>query len=283
LERVAFLQPKHCQLYDLVKDVSMNRQSFLEAFAGSEDPLGWWLAGRFAFSEEGRYELFKKSSDAGCVWAQVDYAEQVKDGQFLPEKNEALFLELLETASSDHHNPYAMDRLGFWFGSWRGGNQRDKARSYYLEAAKRGWKRSARALMIMYKNGQGCAKDLSRAAFWGAQCGEELFFCHLLKEARAKGKGKTEADLVYSLGSGLFWEVYGSQGWSELPQKDKAFGEQCLDYYCQCVEMQQKSIWTFLLCWNQTFGVKDVGVLMAKMVWEQRRGNLPLGVMNLNI
>jgi hypothetical protein len=28
------------------------------------------------------------------------------------------------------------------------------------------------------------------------------------------------------------------------------------------------------LCWNQTVGIKDVGVLIGKMVWEEREDNI---------
>jgi hypothetical protein len=54
----------------------------------------------------------------------------------------------------------------------------------------------------------------------------------------------------------------------------KAFGNRCLDYYCSCVELQQKSILTFLWFWNRTTGVKGPGQMIAQMVWEQREDNL---------
>ena len=51
-------------------------------------------------------------------------------------------------------------------------------------------------------------------------------------------------------------------------------GLRCLDCYCSCAERQQDSICTFLLSWNRTIGVKDVGAMIGKLVWEGREENL---------
>jgi hypothetical protein len=50
----------------------------------------------------------------------------------------------------------------------------------------------------------------------------------------------------------------------------------CLHYYCDNVDIQQKSVWTFLWCWNQIVGVKDVGVMIGKLVWEKREERMIL-------
>jgi hypothetical protein len=70
--------------------------------------------------------------------------------------------------------------------------------------------------------------------------------------------------------------VYGSGDWIWRSNgEEKAFGNRCLNYYCLCVALQQKSIFTFLLCWNQTTGgVKGPGQMIAQMVWELREDNL---------
>jgi hypothetical protein len=75
------------------------------------------------------------------------------------------------------------------------------------------------------------------------------------------------------LGWGLYWYEYESVS-CDVRETVKGFYEQCLDYYCSCVELQQKSVVEFLLCWNQIVGVKDVGVLIGKMVWAGREDNL---------
>jgi hypothetical protein len=103
-------------------------------------------------------------------------------------------------------------------------------------------------------------------------------FCGVLGDTgRAFEKKDFDSDsnpVVYALGWGLYWYEYGSEQWTVLNIPIKAFGNRCIDYYCSCVELQQKSIFTFLWFWNQTSGgVKDVGVMMAKMVWEGREEN----------
>jgi hypothetical protein len=80
--------------------------------------------------------------------------------------------------------------------------------------------------------------------------------------------------LCYSLGWGLYWYLYGSEYWNEQGDENQVFGNRCLDYYCSCVELQQKSIFTFLLCWNRTTGVKGPGQMIAQMVWKGREDNL---------
>jgi hypothetical protein len=64
------------------------------------------------------------------------------------------------------------------------------------------------------------------------------------------------------------------EDWKRISFESKAFAERCLDYYCSCVELQQKSIVTFLLFWNQTVGIKEVGAMIGTMVWEEREDNM---------
>jgi hypothetical protein len=80
--------------------------------------------------------------------------------------------------------------------------------------------------------------------------------------------------LCYSLGWGLYWYQYEAWSWKHQSDEQKVFGNRCLDFYCSCVELQQKSIFTFLLFWNRTIGVKPPGQLIAQMVWEEREDNL---------
>jgi hypothetical protein len=80
--------------------------------------------------------------------------------------------------------------------------------------------------------------------------------------------------LCYTLGWGLYWYLYDSDPWRRRKDEVERFSNRCLDYYCSCVELQQKSIFTLLWCWNQTTGVKGPGQIIAPMVWEQREDNL---------
>lgn len=80
--------------------------------------------------------------------------------------------------------------------------------------------------------------------------------------------------LTMAIGNGLYWYVY-DDGWkNRQPEKTRRFSEKCFKYYCDAIELQQKSIFTFLWCWCQPLGncgrQKDVGRLIAKMVWKTR-------------
>jgi hypothetical protein len=84
--------------------------------------------------------------------------------------------------------------------------------------------------------------------------------------------------LCYLLGWGLYWYQYETERWNNESDEDQVFGNRCLEFYCYCVELQQKSIFTFLLFWNQTTGgVKGPGQMIAQMVWEGREANLLKG------
>jgi hypothetical protein len=135
-------------------------------------------------------------------------------------------------------------------------------------------------------SGEGCAKNLRQAVIWGAKGGSSWIW-KLLEYARRVLKGGTTEDLdcnfdqfSYSLGWWLFWYWYGigdwkGQEWKGQRDKIKALARRCLDYYCSCVELQQKSIFLFLLCWNRTTGgIKGPGQMIAQMVWEEREDNL---------
>jgi hypothetical protein len=150
----------------------------------------------------------------------------------------------------------------------------EKAYSYHRAASELGWKVSMDSLAGMLRDGEGCSKDLRKAVIWSAQVKDadtiDVFWV-ILRDAREAFNEKRHLgcdfdQLSYSLGWGLYWYQY--DGTKDL------FVNRCLDYYCSCVELQQKSIFTFLLCWNRTVGVKDIGRMIGKMVCEEREDNL---------
>jgi hypothetical protein len=208
----------------------------------------------------------------------VKYGTYFSYGEFV-EKDMKVYVEWLEKAANQK-NPRAMDLLGLWF-RFEGGDK-DKVLSYYCAAAELGWKTSMYSLAKMLRDGEGCAKDLRQAVLWGAKGGElHVFWTVMSKARRALEFGTTEDldcdfnQLCYSLGWGLYWYQYGSKNWNQPSDENKAFGIRCLAYYSSCVELQQKSIFTFLLCWNRTTGgVKGPGQMIAQMVWEEREASL---------
>jgi hypothetical protein len=120
------------------------------------------------------------------------------------------------------------------------------------------------------------AEDFNLGAIWAAR-GKSYIFLELFRKARSE-REETEKKrfdkLCYALGWGLFWFIYDTGEWKYKPELDRVFADLCLDHYCANVILQQQSIFAFLLCWNHRGGGKDVGVLIAKMVWESRAENL---------
>jgi hypothetical protein len=196
------------------------------------------------------------------------------------EEDEKVYVEWLEKAAIQN-NPEAMHLLGDWFVEERGDEQ--KAVSLYRAAAELGWRRSMESLARMLSYGAGCAKDLREAAIWSAKGGDLNFvlwardFWRLLSQAKREleGGSRQELDhdfdqLCYSLGWGLYWYQYEEDDDDHSHALVKDFAKRCLNYYCSCVELQQKSIFTFLLFWNRTTGVKEPGKIIGKMVWDGR-------------
>jgi hypothetical protein len=144
-----------------------------------------------------------------------------------------------------------------------------------------GWKNSMDSLAEMLIDGEGCATDFRQSAIWSAKGGSRVFWAVLEGTRRALESGPIEHldcdfnQLCYSLGWGLYWYLYDTRRWKNQRDEGQAFGSRCLDYYCCCVYLQQKSIWTFLLCWNRTTGgVKGPGQMIAQIVWSAREDNL---------
>jgi hypothetical protein len=266
-------------IVSVVKDVEMNEDALWEAFVKTEEPLGWWFAG--LLSEEhsqDEFDLYKKSGEGGCSWGQVMYGRYFYFGLEFVGKDEKVYLEWLEKAANQS-NPLAMSWLGDWF-RWDGGDK-EKAVSYYRVAAELGQKGSMQCLVHVLRNGEGCTKDPRQAAIWSVQENAKVFWDILEETIPASESRATEGldcnfdQLCFALGWGLYWYQYGAYIWKHESNKDnKAFGNRCLDYYCSCVELQQKSIFTFLLFWNRTTGVKGPGQMIAQMVWEGREDNL---------
>jgi hypothetical protein len=131
-------------------------------------------------------------------------------------------------------------------------------------------------LSEMLRDGEGCTKDFRQAVIWDAQAGHyaNFFWSPLSFTRLGRPQEPTEEELgcyfdqlCYALGWGLYWYM--------LDKVRDVSHTSWLDYYYECVELQQKSIFTFLLCWNQTTaGVKGPGQMIAQMVWDAREDNL---------
>jgi TPR repeat protein len=211
------------------------------------------------------------SAEGGCSWGQAEYGLHFGHGGRFVEQDKKVYVEWLEKAAKQN-NPRAMHNLAEWW--FIAEDKKEKAFSNYRGAAELGWKNSISYLSEMLIDGRGCEKDLRQAVIWSAKANSDVLTEVLTDAGWALEEGKTKQldcdfnQLCYALGWGLYWYWRGSE------RKRESFGNRCLDYYCSCVELQQKSIFTFLLCWNRTAGVKEVGVMIGKMVWEEKEDNL---------
>jgi hypothetical protein len=239
-------------------------EALKEAFSGGETG-GWGLlfAGLLSSGMD-RLEFFKKSAEAGNSWGQAHYATFfTSDGD--------VYLDWLEKAAAQD-NPLGLSLMGQWVESTGGEHQQEKALSYYRRSALLGWENAMMRCGWMYRHQEGCLKDLYQSGFWYAQC-MGTSFAKLLQNAKKTFETEGDSRICFVMGQGAYWYQYEAKGWNRLSSW-KEFGERCLDYYCSVCELQQKSILTFLWFWNRAVGVRDVGVMIEKMVWEEREDNL---------
>jgi hypothetical protein len=260
----------------VLKDVEMEENALKEAFASTKKPLGYYFAAKFSDLRH-RVDFYKKSAEEGCSWGQVAYGDCFRYGSNVKDKK--VYVQWLEKAA-DQNNPQAIGRLGEWF-RHRGGNDKGKAVGYSRAAVELGWKKSRDYFAEMLRDGEGCEKDLRQAVMWSAKGGRGVFW-ELLEDAKIALERRATEDLdcdinqvCYSLGWGLYWYRCGSEDCNDQDDKTRVFGDRCLDFYCSCIELQRKSIFTFLLSWNRTTGgVKGPGQMIGHMVWEGREYSL---------
>jgi hypothetical protein len=249
------------------------------AFEKTETPLGWYLAG--ALSRHGsarRFDLWRKSAEGGCSWGQAEYAWFFQYGE---RKDEKIFVEGVEKAANQN-NPWAMNQLGNQFGFY----EQDKAIPYFQAGAELGYYHSMWILATRLLEGRGCEKDFHQSVVYSTLGDNFRSFWRVMERARCtinrlshKERARQEFgydfdQMCYWLGQAMYWRFYGTKDWSGQSNRMTAFGNGCLDYYCCCVELQQKSILTFLLFWSRTTGVKGPGQMIGQMVWEGREENL---------
>jgi tetratricopeptide (TPR) repeat protein len=257
-------------ILSVVEGVKMEMIPLKDAFVKTEKPLGWLIGGWLHHDRE-RSKLYEKSAEGGCSWGQVWFSSGFADDE------EEIYIEWLEKAATQK-NPEAISWLGELF--WEK-KQYDEALAYYRAAEELGWNRTVHKLADILRFGLGSQdEDLRQAVVYYAKGDCPSYFFSVVRIACESHKTSdydydcTVDQLCYSLGWGLYWHMYGTDDFNRESDEEKAFGTRCLDYYCENVELQQKSIFTFLLCWTDLVGVKDVGVMIAKMVWEGREDNL---------
>jgi hypothetical protein len=86
-------------IVDMIEGVPLETEALKEALIRTEQPLGNYLGGRLsARGSEEQLELYKKSAEAACSWAQVPYAMSFNEGSI-----------------ADRDQQTCLDYLGFFF------------------------------------------------------------------------------------------------------------------------------------------------------------------------
>jgi TPR repeat protein len=244
-------------LLDVIKDVEPVVSAIKEVLIETEEPLGWYLAGEFSFwNSAQRFDFHKKSAEGGCSWAQVRYGWYFRRGRFV-QQSDAKFREWLKKAA-DQNNGWAMTQLG-QFGP------PSEAEGLQIAAFTLGWKAAADILSHRSNNFHTGVK-------WAAKGVSNCFYEYLTDQFNV---GDRDPLCCYLLGRGLYFHQYGGEFWNnDLDSLTQAFGEECLDFFCDCIDLQQESIFTFLMFWNRIVGIKGPGQMIGQMVWKEREKNL---------
>lgn len=260
-----------------------DKEKMKEAFARTEDRRGWYVAAMFIGDRNSRerFDLVKKSSDAGYSYGQVDVAEYYRGETELVETNMEERFKLLKKAA-DQNNPKGMHWLGDCYEDGNGVEKDfEKARQLYKKAALISWSAASYWLGGMYYAGKGVERDLKQVLYWsgsGIQYGGEYFtwaFDEIQEEAEKESFDGL--DLVYMVGKMLYWYVYDTEKWEEMVEHegvDGEFGLRCLDFYCDNIDRCREEVFTFLMCLKKCGVIRDAGVVAGKMLWEMREEGL---------
>jgi hypothetical protein len=244
------------------------------AFGGLEDPLAWVFAGDFCqYSSSARFDFYRRSAEAGCSEGQVSYADYFTkygaDGFVV--KSEEVYVEWLEKAANQN-NTRAMAALAYFYEQKGDFNL---MWDFLLTAAELGNLHSMARIGSGYERGVGRPADLCEAMRWYFKGNQKRAY----RIVRDILEGKMEIcgnvdQFSYCLGAGLYWHGHGMPMYNRLPLETRAVLEKMLEFYCLNVGLQQQSLLTFLMFWNRRSNVKQVGSIIAKMVWNEREENL---------
>jgi len=248
-----------------------NNQNVAENFVKTETAIGYFIAAELFFdiNNQKSVEYLQKSRELGCVWAIVKYSGDMcnKQHQFPDIVNH--HMNVIKNAAEEN-NPEACLVYAHYLGYKRSKG----ALEYAIKSYDLGNKYSTRLITTMLAVKEN--DYLSKAIFYTSKY-ENTVFPTMLRHIFNKKIYIVSncTSLPLQVGRTMYWQFYQSKQIHYSATKEIIeFAEKCMDYYCEMMDLQQQSIFSFLLSWNcVTGGMKDVGKLIAKMVWDFRYEN----------
>lgn len=211
-------------------------------FGDKNDCRGWYVAGML----HSDISLIKKSADAGYMYARMR----------LIDVNEMIFKSIsLDVVCQcvEKNNPQALFLLGQWF-KYKG--RKSSAYLNYKKSADYFWHDSELQVAFhvpseekFYWLGRGIGSNLA-------------IFARQIDNLNGK--------LSYGLGKAMYWNVYNTHGWTRIAEESKSrkiCGILSLDLYCDSVDKRQLATFEFLMCWKRLGIQKDVGQIIAKLMF----------------
>jgi len=234
------------------------------AFQNTNCAIGYYWASEMSCNGVESMILMRKSSECGYSWGQIEYAIYMRTVL----KKEKEYVDIIERLATQNH-PRAQYLLGMIY---KANGQHEKAIFYLETSVNAGWNTGALYLSdIFYKNEYGFRNLVKFAKFCSAN-----YLARILDSLKYEAYEESGCDpniLALEIGKKQYWWFYGHFPFREHVDKEAVTAKKYLKYYCYMMELQQQSIFQFLYYWNEMGGIKDIGKMIAKKVWESRYTN----------
>jgi len=227
---------------NVLKNIDINDINLVaRTLEATSSPIGWyWAAAAYYCTTEKKCKLLlEKSANTGFIPAIIHSTWHLKRRQRV-------------NVLKDINHPRAWMMLGQYLGST----------DYLLRAVNQGCAHSAKLLVYYHIDIIDCL-FISEWIETISSFKNKLF--ERCVDYIVSNQHFDLGDFVYMhMGKGMYWHDYPTAPITLF-----------YNYYCENIDIQQESLYLFLLIWKTFFGPKDVGTLIAKYVWKDRY-NFPI-------